>query len=209
MALFISVEGGDGSGKSTQLENIKQYLDSLGIDFIFTREPGGTAIGEKIRQVILDPENKEMTDLAEALLYAASRAQHVGEIIIPALESGKCVLCDMFVDSSIAYQGYGRMLGDVVKEINAPAIMNRMPDITFFLNIRPDIAMSRISKRGHDRLEQEAINFHERVYEGYLALIEEDKKSGANRIVDIDADRDPELVWVDIKSALEAKLRDE
>ena len=206
MALFISVEGGDGSGKSTQLENIKKYLESKGIDYVFTREPGGTEIGEKIRSVILDPENKEMTDLAEALLYAASRAQHVEEKIIPALESGKFVLCDRFVDSSIAYQGYGRMLGDVVWEINAPAVKAHMPDITFFLNISPDTAMSRISQRGHDRLEQEAINFHERVYEGYLALIEEDKKSGRNRIVDIDANRDRELVWEDIKRVLDEKL---
>ena len=204
--MFISVEGGDGSGKSTQLNNIKNYLEERGFEYIFTREPGGTEIGEKIREIILDPENTAMTDMAEALLYAASRAQHVREKILPAIEEGKVVVCDRFVDSSLAYQAAGRDLGDVVWQVNAPAVDGCMPDITIFLNISPDIAMGRISGRGMDRLEKEALDFHHKVYEGYLKLIEEDEKSGKRRIKNVDANRDPELVWQDIKEILDEKL---
>ena len=204
--MFISVEGGDGSGKSTQLNNIKNYLEERGFEYIFTREPGGTEIGEKIREIILEPENTAMTDMAEALLYAASRAQHVREKILPAIEEGKVVVCDRFVDSSLAYQAAGRDLGDVVWQVNAPAVDGCMPDITIFLNISPDIAMGRISGRGMDRLEKEALDFHHKVYEGYLKLIEEDEKSGKRRIKNVDANRDPELVWQDIKEILDEKL---
>lgn len=205
-AVFISVEGGDGSGKSTQLENLKNYLEDRGFDYIFTREPGGTEIGEKIRDIILDPENAAMTDMAEALLYAASRAQHVREKILPALQQGKVVVCDRFVDSSLAYQAKGRSLGDVVWQVNAPAVDGCMPDITIFLNIAPEIAMERISGRGMDRLEKEALDFHKRVYDGYLELIKEDEKNAHRRIWNVDANRNPELVWEDIKGILDEKL---
>ena len=201
--LFISVEGGDGSGKSTQLGYIKGYLEEKGISNIFTREPGGTEISEKIRDIILDPDNTEMADITEALLFAASRGQHVAEKIKPALEKGITVVCDRFVDSSIAYQGYGRGLGDVVRIVNEPAVSGCMPDVTFFLDITPEDAMARISKRGHDRLEREALELHERIYEGYQKLIENDRD---NRIVRIDANRAPEEVWEDIKAVLEERL---
>ena len=201
--LFISVEGGDGSGKSTQLENIKSYLEEKKIPFIFTREPGGTSIGEQIRQVILDPENDEMSDVAEAMLYAASRAQHVEQLIRPSLEKGLTVVCDRFVDSSYAYQGYGRGLVDPVKVINSYAVDGCMPDITIFLDVPPKEAMERISSRGHDRLEKEEGDFHEKVYEGYKVMAED---SDAGRIVSIQANRNPDEVWKDIKALLDEKF---
>lgn len=200
--IFITVEGGDGAGKSTQLANIKTYMEERGISAIFTREPGGTEIAEKIREIILDPENEGMEPLTEALLYAASRAEHVRKIIAPALEDGLTVVCDRFVDSSIAYQGYGRELGDIVEMINAPAVNGYMPDLTIFLDLEPEVAMNRISNRGHDRLEIETNDFHERVHEGYLKMIEKDAEQGVSRIARIDADR----LAGDIKADIYAEL---
>lgn len=180
--IFISVEGSDGSGKSTQLENIRKYFDEHDIPVIFTREPGGTAIGEKIREIILDNENSEMCDLTEMFLYAASRAQHVTEKIIPALEEGLNVVTDRFVDSSIAYQGYGRGLLDCVKTVNDFAVCGRLPDYTFFLDLDPVIGKSRITAGSEDRLEQEKNEFHLNVYNGYKDLIKDD-----DRFIVIDA----------------------
>ena len=200
--IFITVEGGDGAGKSTQLANIKQYMEERGISAIFTREPGGTEIAEKIREIILDPENEGMEDLTEALLYAASRAEHVRKIIAPALEDGLVVVCDRFVDSSIAYQGYGRGLGKVVEMINEPAVNGYMPDLTIFLDLEPDVAMARISNRGHDRLEIETEDFHERVHQGYLDMIAKEESSGISRIARIPADR----LAGDIKNDIYAEL---
>ena len=201
--LFISVEGGDGSGKSTQLENIKRYLSEKGMEYVFTREPGGTEISEKIRDIILDPNNTEMADITEALLFAASRAQHVAEKIRPSLEKGITVVSDRFVDSSLAYQGYGRELGDVVRIINDPAVAGCMPDITFFLDISPDDAMDRISRRDLDRLEREALDLHRRFYVGFKKIIEEDDKG---RIVSVDARKTPDEVWQDIKRSLDEAI---
>ncbi|MBO7214604.1 MAG: dTMP kinase [Clostridia bacterium] len=181
---FITFEGCEGSGKSTHVTLFREYLDKNGIDYVFLREPGGTEISEKIRKIILDIENKEMTDQAEALLYAAARAQLIGEKILPAINSGKLVVVDRYVDSSFAYQAYARGLGiDFVKKINSFAIENCMPDCTVFLDISPRVAFER--KGGadkDDRLELSGIEFHERVYNGYLKLIE----SEPNRFVVID-----------------------
>ena len=135
--LFITVEGGDGSGKTTQLAFIKEYLTEKGEDVLFTREPGGTALGEKIRSVILDPANKEMVPMTESLLYAASRAQLVSEVIRPALAAGRTVVCDRYVDSSIAYQGYARGLGESVTTINGYAIGDCIPDATILIKVDP------------------------------------------------------------------------
>ena len=135
--VFISIEGPDGSGKSTQIKNIRQFFKDKGIDIIFTREPGGTPIGERIRSIILDRDCAEMDDMTEAMLYAAARAQHVAQVIRPALLAGKIVICDRFVDSSIAYQGYGRGLGQAVKTINDFAIAGCMPHVTFLLKMDP------------------------------------------------------------------------
>ena len=153
--LFISVEGSDGSGKSTQIENIKRFFENKGINIIFTREPGGTVIGEKLREIILDKGLAEMSDMTEALLYAAARAQHVAQVIRPALEKGKIVVCDRFVDSSIAYQGYGRGLGEPVRVINEYAIAGCLPDVTFLMKMDPRIGRRRIKPEQQDRLERE------------------------------------------------------
>ena len=133
--LFITIEGGDGAGKSTQIENISRFFEEKGLVVMHTREPGGTAISEKLREILLDKDNKEMEAVTEMLIYAASRAQHVREKVMPALERGEIVICDRFVDSSVAYQAYGRGLGDMVAEVNSHATGGLEPDITFWLDI--------------------------------------------------------------------------
>ncbi|MGI6178209.1 MAG: dTMP kinase [Eubacterium sp.] len=208
--IFISVEGGDGSGKSTQFWNIKRYFDERGIKALFLREPGSTPIGEKIREILLDRGNSEMTPETEALLYAASRAQLVREKIIPAIKAGGVVVCDRFVDSSIAYQGYGRMLGEPVRKINAFATGGILPDLTFFLDIAPEAAEKRMDnpdRAARDRLEVETRDFRRRVYNGYLALLREDSEKGVGkRFVIIDASKSPEEVWKAISDSLDAFL---
>lgn len=180
---FISFEGGDGSGKSTQIQILREFLEERGYDVILTREPGGTPISEKIRSIILDKANSEMDDMTEALLYAAARAQLVSQIIRPALEEGKVVICDRFVDSSMAYQAYARGLGDSVKTINAFAVGDCMPDLTILLKVNPQVGSSRIENRERDRIELASSDFHKKVYEGYLQL----EKLYPERIVGIDA----------------------
>lgn len=171
--LFIALEGPDGSGKSTISRLLGDYFKEKGIDHIVTREPGGTLIGENIRRLILDTENIEMCPETEALLYAASRGQHVHEVIHPALKKGKLVLCDRFVLSSLAYQGVGRELGiKEVKAINDFAIKDVYPDLILFFHIDPEVTLSRkTQKLGGDRLEQEGNDFHNRVYNGYMELL--------------------------------------
>ena len=180
---FITFEGGDGSGKSTQIALLRDWLMQAGYDVILTREPGGTRISERIRELILDPDNQEMADMTEALLYAAARAQLVSQMIKPALAEGKVVICDRFVDSSIAYQAYGRGLGDAVGVINSYAVDGCMPDLTILLRLDPEKGSSRIADREHDRIEQAPDAFHRKVYEGYLAL----EKTYPERIFGIDA----------------------
>ena len=173
---FITFEGCEGSGKSTHVTLFKEYLDKNGVDYIFLREPGGTEISEKIRSIILDVKNAEMCDQAEALLYASARAQLIVEKILPALNSGKLVVIDRYIDSSFAYQGYARGLGlDFIEKINSFAINTCMPSKTVFLDISPKEAFIR--KGGadkDDRLELSGMEFHERVYEGYKKLIEKE-----------------------------------
>jgi dTMP kinase len=177
------MEGPDSSGKSTQVQLLRDRLEERGFDVTVVREPGGTDIGERIRAIVLDNAHPEMDYLTEAMLYAASRAQMVSQIIMPALSAGKTVISDRFVDSSIAYQGGGRRLGDVVDRINAYAVRNCLPYITFLLKIEPSAAEIRRSPRKNDRIENEDIAYHERVYEAFLAL----EKKHADRIVGIDA----------------------
>ena len=195
--IFVSFEGLDGSGKSTQISFLREYLESRGIDTAFFREPGGTEIGEKLRVIILDKDNAEMTDNTEALLYSASRTQLVNEKIKPALEAGITVICDRYVDSSIAYQAYGRGLGDFVRDINRAAIENCMPDLTFFIDLKPGEGRKRIQKTGagFDRLESENNDFHTKVYEGYMAIA----KSEPERFIVIDGMRGREEIFADIK----------
>lgn len=171
---FVSFEGCEGSGKSTQLRLLAERLDRDGVSYVMTREPGGSAISEQIRKIILDGNNMAMCDECEALLYAAARIQHLKDTVIPALEAGKLVICDRFVDSSLAYQGAARGLGtEYVAGINSLAIEKYSPDLTVFLDIPPDKAFSR--KHGadeNDRMEKQGLEFHKRVYEGYVGLFE-------------------------------------
>ena len=172
--LFIALEGPDGSGKSTVTRLLGDYFKEKGIDYIITREPGGTGIGEDIRKLILDNENTEMSPETEALLYAASRGQHVHEKILPGLNQDKIVLCDRFVLSSLAYQGVGRDLGiKEVKAINDFAIKDVYPDLILFFHIDPELTLNRkTQKLGADRLEKEGNDFHNKVYNGYMQLLE-------------------------------------
>ena len=172
---FITFEGCEGAGKSTQSRLLSQYLAERGKECVVTREPGGSAISEAIRTVILDGKNTAMTDECEALLYAAARAQHLSDTVLPALEAGKTVLCDRYIFSSFAYQGYGRGLDmGFLRAVNSFALQGHMPDITLFLDIPPRSAFER--KHGadqNDRIEQAGEAFHARVYQGYLRLAEE------------------------------------
>ena len=169
--MFITFEGADGCGKSTQLRFLAEYLEQRGVDVVRTREPGGCPVAEKIRDIVLGIGN-EMDAVTEAMLYAAARAAHVRAVIKPALEAGRVVLCDRFVHSSLAYQGYGRELGvELVTQINAPAVDACMPDATVFINITPEKAFERMNEsKVHDRLESEDIAFHQRVYNGFTEL---------------------------------------
>lgn len=174
MGLFITMEGSDGSGKTTQMDLLEEALRRQGREVVRSREPGGTPIGEKIRDLILDPAHKEMDDRTEALLYAASRAQHVKQIIKPALERGAIMLCDRFTDSSLIYQGIGRNLSvEAIEAINIWATKELQPDVTFVLYIDYEEGLRRkqVQTGGHlDRLEQADEEFHRRVNEGYLTL---------------------------------------
>lgn len=205
--IFISIEGADGAGKSTQVSLIKEFLEkSFGNrEVIFTREPGGTTIGESIRALILDPKNEAMSDMAEALLYAASRAQHVKQVIKPALDAGKIVICDRFIDSSIAYQGYGRKLGDCVRVINEYAVEGVMPDLTIYISVTPEVSKARVMDgRELDRLELEEFEFFERVYDGYCKL----EKIYSNRFFVVDGSQTVEKVADEIRAKLGDFLRE-
>lgn len=193
--IFISIEGPEGAGKTTVLERIVQELENSGKDVIQTREPGGIAIAEQIRSVILNKENTEMDARTEALLYAAARRQHLVEKVIPAIERGAIVLCDRFIDSSLAYQGHARGLGiDEVASINAFATEGMMPELTLLFDVSPEVGLARIHRhegREVNRLDLEGLNFHEKVREGYLLLAKQDPR----RIMVIDAEEEKESVF--------------
>lgn len=184
--MFITIEGPDGAGKSTVLKKLVERLDKAIIPkIITTREPGGILISEKIRHIILDPKHTEMDDRTEALLYASARRQHLVEKVNPALEQGALVLCDRFVDSSLAYQGEARGIGmKEIKEINDFATNGQEPDLTLYLDIEPELGLKRIQRRKElDRLDQETLAFHHKVREGYLKVLE----ANPNRVKKIDA----------------------
>lgn len=172
MGLFITLEGPDGSGKSTQIELLRDYLSCKGYDIIVCREPGGTRISEAVRHVILNKDFKEMGHMTELLLYAAARAQLVEEVIRPSLEAGKIIICDRFVESSAVYQGIARNMGvDLVYDVNKFAIGDTIPNITFLIDIDAKTGISRKKQQTElDRMEREALDFHEKVSEGYRNL---------------------------------------
>ncbi|KEH98315.1 dTMP kinase [Clostridium massiliodielmoense] len=204
--VFITLEGPEGSGKTTIVKMIEEYLKKNNVDYISTREPGGINISEQIRNVILNRDNTEMDPRTEALLYVASRRQHLAERVIPALESGKVVICDRFVDSSLAYQGYARGIGiDEVMEINEFAIDGYMPDLTLYLDIEPEIGLNRISKNSErevNRLDLEKLDFHKKVREGYFKLLER----YPNRIKQINANQSVDKVFTEVKNFLKSVL---
>ena len=198
--LFITLEGGDGAGKSTQIKNIKSFFEKKGLVVVHTREPGGTPISEKLRDILLDSNNREMEAVTEMLIYAAARAQHVRELVMPQLEKGSIVICDRFLDSSIAYQTYGRKLGDMVEIVNGYATDGLTPDLTFWMDIDPDAGKERVSKMGDfDRLEMEESDFHYRVYDGYKKIAE----NNPERVKRIDATRSVEEISEEIVYYLE------
>ncbi len=204
---FITFEGGEGAGKTSILQTIKQKLSGQGYKVIATREPGGIEISEKIREIIHDPLHTAMDARTEALLYAAARNQHLVEKVIPALEQGKIVICDRFIDSSLAYQGYARGLGmDEVFTLNQFAIRDYMPNLTLFFDIEPKKGLERIKvnkDRERNRLDLEEIHFHELVYEAYQILAEK----YPHRIQTIDAAQSIEMVETDAMDRIISHLQ--
>ena len=199
MGKFLTLEGGEGSGKGTVMVGLmKTYSDA-----VFTREPGGTKIAEQIREIIVGKENTELSPEAEALLFAAARAQHMHEKILPALAQGKTVISDRFIDSNFAYQGYARGLGiDRIMKANEMAVGTRMPDMTIYLDIDPEIAFKRIAENNREtnRLDLESMAFHKKVREGYLLLAE----MFPERVRVVNANQPPEAVLADVIQLIES-----
>ena len=204
--MFITIEGTEGSGKTTVAKELAKLLTTNGYEVVHTREPGGTPISESIRNVILDKNNTSMDGRTEALLYAASRRQHLVEKIWPALKEGKIVLCDRFLDSSLAYQGYARGLGyDEVLNINLFATENTYPDLTLFFVIEPEAGLQRIAKnknREVNRLDLEKLPFHQKVYDAFIEL----SKKFPERYVTIDASQSLDDVIKDAYNAIQERL---
>jgi dTMP kinase len=202
---FISIEGPDGAGKSTQALKLVKYFKDKGYQTVLTREPGGTNVGEQIRQILLDPDNKQMDFKTEVLLYAASRAQLLKEVIIPSLNEGKIVICDRFVDSSIAYQGYGRDINlEMVIKVNQMVVQDYLPDLTILLKLPVEIGHSRIRANNKvlDRMEKEKMDFHRKVLAGFDKLALTDKRYKV-----VAADRKEEEVFQDIIKVVEKMLQ--
>ena len=195
MGKFITIEGPEGSGKTTVAKSIVTRLEKEGYKVLYTREPGGVKIAEKIRDIILDVENTNLDPRCEALLYAASRRQHLVEKVLPALEKGYVVICDRFVDSSLAYQGFARNIGiDEIYSINTFAIDTHWPDLTILLDIDPEVGLERImSNRQNEvnRLDLEGLAFHNKVHEGYQII----KEKYHDRFTLVDGNQDQETVF--------------
>ena len=211
MIRFITFEGGDGSGKTTQLKALESYLIARGKSCLSTREPGGTSLGELIRQVLLEVSKQPITSPTELFLYLADRAQHIHEVIIPALEQGKIVLCDRHTDSTLAYQGYGRGIDlGLLRSLNDIASQGIKPDLTLLFDCPVEIGLSRTARRqshtasgrNEDRFEREKIEFHERVRAGFLELA----RAEPNRFRIIDAARSATEVGQEIKNIIDREL---
>ena len=205
--LFITFEGCEGSGKTTVIEGVLKHLEENNVKVIKTREPGGIKISEDIRNVILDVNNTNMDEITEALLYAASRRQHLVEKVIPYLEKGYVVICDRFLDSSLAYQGHARGIGiDKVYNINLSATDGILPDLTILVDIKPEVGLKRIASnnREQNRLDLEKMSFHEKVYEGYK-IVEERFK---DRVRSINGDQSKEDVLKDTIKLIDEFLKE-
>ncbi len=212
MVSLISFEGGDGSGKTTQVKLLEDYLASQGKICLGTREPGGTTLGRMIRQALLEVGREEISSPTELFLYLADRAQHVQEVIQPALKSGRLVLCDRFTDSTMAYQGYGRGVDlDILRQLNQVASFGITPDLTFLLDCPVEVGLARTiqrvveqrsDKRRQDRFERERVDFHERVRRGFLELARAEPK----RICVLDASRSTLEVHEEIKKIVAQKI---
>ena len=205
---FITFEGTEGSGKTTLIEKIEKYYIDKGYNVIKTREPGGSKIAEDIRNVILDVNNTQMDAITEAMLYAASRRQHLVEKVIPYLEKGYLVICDRYIDSSLAYQGYARELGiEKVYQMNLLATNGLLPNVTIYVDVRPEVGLTRIksNKREQNRLDLEKASFHQKVYEGYkqVSLMFE------NRFKTINGEQTPDEVFSDTIKILDNLIESE
>jgi dTMP kinase len=206
MSLFITLEGPEGSGKTSAIKIVKEKLEKEGYQIVMTREPGGTPISEQIRNVILDKNNTAMDYRTEALLYAASRRQHLVEKVWPNVKEGKLVICDRYLDSSLAYQGYARGLGvEDILNVNMYATEGTFPNLTLLFDLEPEVGLARISansEREVNRLDLEKLSFHERVRNGYLDLA----KRFPDRYVIIDASQPLEKVASDALNAIKERL---
>jgi dTMP kinase len=206
--LFISLEGMDASGKSTQLQLLVQRLEAAAIPFVVNREPGGSPIGQQIRGILLNPENTALSPVTELLLYFANRAQNVDQVIGPALAEGKLVLSDRYTDSTIAYQGAARGLSvDVVRQLHSIACRRTEPTLTLYVRVSPAVSAARLSSQAKDRLENESSAFHHLVFEAYEALAAAEPE----RIVTIDGERSPsevaESIWAIVKQRWTSRVR--
>jgi len=208
---FITFEGIEGSGKSTQIALLANYLTARGVRYVLTREPGGTLIGDQIRKILLDPANRVLDPAAELLLYAASRAQHLREIIVPALAGGANVLCDRFSDATLAYQGYGRGLNiEMIRALDRIVTAGMRPDLTLLFDIEAASGIARARGRNNSRgleaearFENEELAFHERVRQGYLALLAQEPE----RIQVVDASSSAEAIQAKVRKILDERLR--
>lgn len=209
MGLFITIEGPEGSGKTTVAKKVVEQLETEGYKVLYTREPGGVGIAEKIRDIILDVNNTNLDPRSEALLYAASRRQHLIEKVVPALNQGYIVICDRFVDSSLAYQGHARGLGiDEIYNINLFAIDTMFPDMTILLNIDPEVGLARIMANRQDevnRLDLEGMNFHKLVHEGYEII----KEKYAERFTLVDGNDTPDVVFNNVYKVIKDKINEQ
>lgn len=201
--LFISFEGIDGAGKSTQIDMLKKHLENNGFNVLVTREPGGSDICNKIRDILLDKNNTELCSMAELLLYYADRAQHINEVILPNINNGTCVICDRYYDSSYAYQLAGRKIDEAVLDvINGLVVGEVHPDITFLLDLPLDVSEQRVSGRGEcDRLELENTDFKQRVRNGFLSQA----KKHPDRICIVNATLSPDKIFEQILDCMESR----
>lgn len=199
---FVTLEGPEGAGKTTQLKLLSRHLDSIGLKHLVTRDPGGTSLGKQIRRILLNPETP-VCPVTELLLYEADRAQHVNEVILPALADGTLVLCDRYTDSTVAYQGFGRQLDlSLIDELNRIATGGLKPELTILFDIDSKAGLGRLHPSGHDRLEREALDFHQKVRAGYHRLVEREPE----RWQVLDASRALSSVQDDLRKILAEKL---